>query len=158
MDQAIALVWRETREQLLHISNRILQDKSQSQDVVSDCFERFVIHFRAGRVHCPKGWLIKVVRHESLKQYRLRYRGESHCSLTFFEEMNDGEEEKVELVMQCLTTIRPAQRRGLELFYLEDKSYREISIELGVSISRVKSIVQNGKRMVIKQLSRRAAG
>lgn len=153
----IAILWNETREQLLCLSNQILQDRNASQDVVSDCFERFVIHFRAGRIRSPKGWLVKVVRHESLRQYRLRQAEQTFCGFSYLEEYNE-EEDGLDRVIQCMAAIRPIQRRGMELFYLEEKSYREISMELGISITRVKSVVQNGKRMVIKQLSRRAAG
>ena len=40
----------------------------------------------------------------------------------------------------------------MALFYLEEKSYQEISIELNISIMKVKSAIQNGKRNIKLQL------
>ena len=39
-----------------------------------------------------------------------------------------------------------------ELFYLEKKSYREVALDTGLDLNLVRSHLQNGKRMLRRQL------
>ena len=50
---------------------------------------------------------------------------------------------KLELGMESLT---PEQQTCLKLFYLEKRSYIEISNQTGFELKKVKSYIQNGKR------------
>ena len=52
----------------------------------------------------------------------------------------------------ALAQLPPDQRRCLELFYLEKKCYRDIATETGLELNLVRSHLQNGKRMLRRQL------
>ncbi|RZK48411.1 MAG: hypothetical protein EOO59_16850, partial [Hymenobacter sp.] len=54
----------------------------------------------------------------------------------------------------ALSQLPPDQRRCLELFYLEEKSYQEIVATTGLALNLVKSHLQNGRRMLKRTLSR----
>ncbi|WP_317175423.1 RNA polymerase sigma factor [Pontibacter cellulosilyticus] len=55
--------------------------------------------------------------------------------------------EKSEQVLhQALQELPPEQRQCIELFYLQQKSYKEISTLTGCDLNKVKSYIQNGKR------------
>jgi RNA polymerase sigma-70 factor (ECF subfamily) len=45
-----------------------------------------------------------------------------------------------------IPTLKYNQRLCLKMFYLEGKSYADISYELNFSLKEVKSHIQNGKR------------
>jgi RNA polymerase sigma-70 factor (ECF subfamily) len=47
-----------------------------------------------------------------------------------------------------LIELKTDQRKCIELFYLESKSYLEIADLLNLSLNSVKSAIQNGKRML----------
>ncbi|MFX4593062.1 sigma factor-like helix-turn-helix DNA-binding protein, partial [Acinetobacter baumannii] len=47
---------------------------------------------------------------------------------------------------QSLPSLQTDQRTCVTLFYLEKKSYQEISMATGLSLLQVKSHIQNGKR------------
>ena len=53
---------------------------------------------------------------------------------------------------QALTQLPPGQRRCLELFFLENKSYHEVAEVLNLDLNQVKSYLQNGKRMLRRLL------
>jgi RNA polymerase sigma factor (sigma-70 family) len=55
----------------------------------------------------------------------------------------DAEFEKME---SALNELKDDQKNCITLFYLEEKSYQEISMVLSISIKAVKSNIQNGKR------------
>jgi RNA polymerase sigma-70 factor (ECF subfamily) len=63
----------------------------------------------------------------------------------------------LELMAAALKELNPEQQQCVTLFYLQKKSYQEISNETGFSMLQVKSYIQNGKRnlkiLIEKKLS-----
>ena len=55
-------------------------------------------------------------------------------------------ENKLVALELCITRLNDEQRVCVELFYLEQKSYTEISSVTGFDLKKVKSYIQNGKR------------
>ncbi|RZK57585.1 MAG: sigma-70 family RNA polymerase sigma factor, partial [Hymenobacter sp.] len=53
----------------------------------------------------------------------------------------------------ALGQLPPEQRRCLELFYQQEKSYAEITALTGLPVNLVKSHLQNGRRMLKRGLS-----
>ncbi len=49
---------------------------------------------------------------------------------------------------ECLEELKPDQRNNIKQFYIERKSYQEIARESGQSLNKIKSSLQNGKRML----------
>ena len=145
-----------------------------AQDAAMQLFEHLVKVLRA---HAPDNfpsWLHSTARNYCLMQLRARKRaGPSAGPLVLsFPDAADVElaaarhlpdeqaaaedAETAELRLQsieaALAELPPAQRRCLELFYLEKKSYREIASETGLDLNLVRSHLQNGKRMLRRQL------
>lgn len=56
---------------------------------------------------------------------------------------------------QALQSLNPEQQQCVTLFYLEKKSYQEITQLTGYSQLQVKSHIQNGKRNLKIMLERR---
>lgn len=52
----------------------------------------------------------------------------------------------LELMEESLKELNPEQQQCVTLFYLQKKSYQEISDATGFSMLQVKSYIQNGKR------------
>ena len=52
----------------------------------------------------------------------------------------------LELMETSLKELNPEQLQCVTLFYLEKKSYQEITESTGFSMLQVKSFIQNGKR------------
>src|SRR5688572_5448651 len=52
----------------------------------------------------------------------------------------------MEMMETSLKQLNPEQQQCVTLFYLEKKSYQEISSSTGFSMMQVKSYIQNGKR------------
>lgn len=145
-----------------------------AQDAVMQLFEHLV---KALRTHAPDNfpaWLHTTARNHCLMQLRARKRAGPSAGpliLTFpdaadvelagarhlpdetaaSEEAEDTEN-RLQSIEAALELLPPAQRRCLELFYLEKKSYREITTETGLELNLVRSHLQNGKRMLRRQL------
>jgi RNA polymerase sigma-70 factor (ECF subfamily) len=145
-----------------------------AQDAVMQLFEHLV---KVLRTHAPDNfpaWLHTTARNHCLMQLRARKRaGPSSGPLVLsFPDATDVEsatgrhlqdddaaaedaqeaENRLQSMEAALAQLPPAQRRCLELFYLEKKSYREITLETGLELNLVRSHLQNGKRMLRRQL------
>jgi RNA polymerase sigma-70 factor (ECF subfamily) len=55
---------------------------------------------------------------------------------------------------QALQQLNAEQQQCVTLFYLQKKSYQEITVETGYSLLQVKSNIQNGKRNLKIMLER----
>ena len=144
-----------------------------AQDAAMQLFEHLV---RVLRTHAPDNvpaWLHTTIRNYCLMQLRARKRAgpsagplilsfpdavdvESAAARHLPDEGAATEEaEAAELRLQsvevALAQLPPAQRRCLELFYLEKKCYRDIATETGLELNLVRSHLQNGKRMLRRQ-------
>lgn len=145
-----------------------------AQDAVMQLFEHLV---KTLRTHAPDNfpaWLHTTARNHCLMQLRARKRaGPSAGPLILsFPDAADVEiagarhlvdeeaaaadaeeaENRLQSIEAALTQLPPAQRRCLELFYLEKKCYRDIATETGLELNLVRSHLQNGKRMLRRQL------
>ncbi|MDQ2793642.1 MAG: sigma-70 family RNA polymerase sigma factor [Bacteroidota bacterium] len=145
-----------------------------AQDAVMQLFEHLV---KVLRTHAPDNfpaWLHTTARNHCLMQLRARKRaGPSAGPLILsFPDAADVElaaarhlpdeiavaeeaeeaEQRLQTVEAAMAQLPPAQRRCLELFYLEKKSYREIAADTGLDLNLVRSHLQNGKRMLRRQL------
>ena len=65
-----------------------------------------------------------------------------------------AKEKSLELLENAIEDLKPEQKRCVKLFYLEEKSYQQISAELNLSLMKVKSAIQNGKRNIKLQLEK----
>ena len=55
-------------------------------------------------------------------------------------------DQALELMEAALKELNPEQQQCVTLFYLQKKSYHQISDETGFTMLQVKSHIQNGKR------------
>ena len=145
-----------------------------AQDAAMQLFEHLV---KVLRTHAPDNfpaWLHTTARNHCLMQLRAKKRAgpsagplilsfpdaadvESAAARHLPDEAAEAEEageteQRLQTVEAALAQLPPAQRRCLELFYLEKKSYREITAETGLDLNLVRSHLQNGKRMLRRQL------
>ena len=65
--------------------------------------------------------------------------------------VKEGLLQKLEMGLEAL---KPDQKLCLELFFLKDKSYKEIMRETGLSLNEIKTHVQNGKLNLKKMMSK----
>jgi len=98
-----------------------------------------------------KSWLYQVTKNECLIHLRKQKTHPTpiHENLLQAETETDELKErelKLTKLEQAIQYLKDEQRTCIELFYLQDKSYQEISDELNIPLNTVKSAIQNGKR------------
>ncbi|HNS16196.1 MAG TPA: sigma-70 family RNA polymerase sigma factor [Bacteroidales bacterium] len=138
---------------------KYLQDKEDARDAVMDIFEDLMQNLHSHDVETFKNWLYTVSKNHCLMILRKEASVEKvkkQWVASFSEEIMDSGDvlhldrneldNRLSKMMDALRRLSEEQRTCLELLYLHDKSYQEVSDMTGYSMNQVKSHIQNGKR------------
>ena len=136
---------------------KYLQDEEESKDAVMNIFEKLVLDLKIHDVDNFKSWLHSVARNHCLMLLRSQKIfvpvGEiTEDNESDFETYQASNEEVLQLdgnltaLEKCMETLIPEQKVSINLFFTEEKCYREISEQTGFDFNKVKSYIQNGKR------------
>ena len=140
---------------LLGVCMKYLKNEEEAKDSVQQVFLKAITELQKYRVDYFKSWIYMVAKNHCLmklrdKQGRLTVEVNEKL-LTAHEEEFDKEknledEKTIDLLSESLKELNPEQQQCVTLFYLQKKSYQEISRITGFSMMQVKSYIQNGKR------------
>lgn len=137
---------------LFGVCMKYLKDEEAAKDTVQQVFEKALSEIPKYKINYIKSWLYMVAKNECLMRLRKKqpvaYKDELPENITdsHTNETRIRKEELLNLTEQALQQLSEDQRRCIVLFYLESKSYSEISTLTSYSLSQVKSYIQNGKR------------
>ncbi len=131
-----------------------LKDEEQSKDAVMQIFEELVLKLKLHEVQNFKSWLHVLTRNHCLMAIRKQSK---HTTVsiedTFVEntdfvhlDIDDTKEKKLTVMEKCMETLPEEQRVSVDLFYLQEKCYKEVADITGYEMLKVKSYIQNGKR------------
>jgi len=131
-----------------------LKDEEQSKDAVMQIFEELVVKLKAHEVQNFKSWLHVLSRNHCLMALRKTARyttvslEDSFVENTDFVhlDIDDTKETKLTVMEKCMETLPEEQRVSVDLFYLQEKCYKEVADITGYDMLKVKSYIQNGKR------------
>lgn len=133
---------------------KYLSDPALAQDAVMNIFEELVQKLQRHEVTNFKSWLYSLTKNHCLMQLRSQ-KNKTFVSMDI-ELMQSHEdlhlngifdkEKTFETLNKCLESLSVEQKAAVEMFYLEEKSYKEISSITNNDWPKVKSLIQNGRR------------
>lgn len=130
------------------------KDEEPSKDAVMQIFEELVSKLRIHQVQNFKSWLHVLTRNHCLMALRKSSRNPTVTMEDNFVEnsdfvhldIDDTKETQLTIMEKCMETLSEEQRRSVDLFYLQEKCYKEVADITGYDMLKVKSYIQNGKR------------
>jgi RNA polymerase sigma-70 factor (ECF subfamily) len=138
---------------VLGLCIKYMKNMEDAEDMCATVFEKLPKLIEKHEIHYFKSWLYQLSRNECLMVLRKKTPYSSEFNETIFETTGSDEvllkeTKEVELTKmeQALQELKPIQNKCITLFYLEEKSYQQISLEISLPIKAVKSHIQNGKR------------
>jgi RNA polymerase sigma-70 factor (ECF subfamily) len=138
---------------LLGVCMKYLRDQEEAKDAVQQVFLKVIAELPKQPIVHFKSWLYRVTVNHCLVTLRKRnlHRGDVETLQLAATEQPDlaslrEEENRIDRLKKEIGNLNPEQQQCITLFYLEQKSYREISAQTGFSLLQVKSHIQNGKR------------
>ncbi|WP_145711042.1 RNA polymerase sigma factor [Chitinophaga japonensis] len=132
-------------------------DEEASKDAVMQVFEELVTKLQQHEVHNFKSWLHVLTRNHCLMKLRSMKQREGRLVSIEDRPLMENEEllhhdngfsleANLQVMEKCLETLPEEQQKSVQLFYLQEKSYREVASLTGYEMKKVKSYIQNGKR------------
>jgi RNA polymerase sigma factor (sigma-70 family) len=154
---------------LLGVSMKYLKNEEEAKDSVQQIFLKVIQELQKYKVEYFKSWLYMVAKNHCLMKLRDR-QGKITAEISDKlaakpEDETDmqvliANDHTLELMEAALKELNAEQQQCVTLFYLQKKSYQEVSDETGFSMLQVKSYIQNGKRnlkiLIEKKLSESA--
>ena len=144
---------------ILGVCMKYLRDLELSKDLSMEIFEKLIKELRTQKIENFKSWLYVIV-----KNHCLMYLRKEKKETTDFEEFEKNSKDLMEnalewhpfnenqegvmrmIVKECLKKLTKEQQESISMFYLDRKTYQEISEILSIEIKSVKSYLQNGRR------------
>jgi RNA polymerase sigma-70 factor (ECF subfamily) len=139
---------------LFGVCMKYLKNEEDAKDCVQQIFLKAINELHKYKVEYFKSWIYMIAKNHCLM--KLRDKGKYPVEITAkMAATPDVSEDKNLLIEKdntlielqaALQQLSKEQQVCVTLFYLEKKSYTEISGETGYSMMQVKSHIQNGKR------------
>ena len=139
---------------LLGVCMKYLKNEELARDSVQQIFLKAITELQKYRVEYFKSWIYMVAKNHCLMQLRDKPGKntiEVKDSIPAEADETDKEslllnEKTYEYMSEALKELNADQQLCVTLFYMEKKSYQQITEQTGYSMMQVKSHIQNGKR------------
>lgn len=138
---------------LLGVCMKYLKDETEAKDCVQQIFLKVLTEAPKYKIDYFKSWLYMVAKNHCLM--RLRDKG-ARSVKELNEQYEAGEEpdkqdllqseQTYNLLEEAINELSDEQKICVNLFYLQKKSYQQITERTSFSLMQVKSYIQNGKR------------
>lgn len=168
--EIIGLLYERYTHLLFSVCFKYLGNDQDSEDTVMRVFEKLFDLLKKSEITNFKSWIYTITKNECLMQLRHRKSGdrvkaenmrkldgEIMESVEFNHLIEGNGENRIRYLESAINELNEEQKKCIELFYLDEKSYREVEQITGYSYNEVKSHIQNGKRklkLVMERMER----
>ena len=155
-DACLNELWKRYSHLIKAAAMKYVKDRDKAKDIEQQVMQKIIELPSDYKIEKFASWIGVVVRNTSLMSLR-----HEHRIIPLSNEVQaidtDGleQEEEIQEMEKKLTLLNRAQQLCLRLFYLENKSYKEVGLISGYSQDEVKSHIQNGKRNMKNLLSKK---
>lgn len=152
--QWLAVLYQRYAGLLFGVCLKYLKEADAAQDACTDIYEELVTKLRKHEVDNFKGWLHVLAKNHCLQKLRA---GKKLPTTELPEQFMQSEEAwhleevlakeaSLQAMQNCIEQLSPDQKITVELFYLQEKCYNEITDITGLGWNTVRSHIQNGRR------------
>lgn len=147
-------VYQRHTEMIYYVCFRYFKDSERSKDAVMQIFEELIHKVDRQEIKNFQKWIYVVAKNHCLMALRSDKTRQKDFSESFVEfsvvthpeDDYTTKEDRLQIMERCIEKLPEKQRIAVELFFLQEKCYKDITILTGYSMDGVKSYIQNGKR------------
>ena len=152
--QALGTLYLRYSELVFGVCLKYLKDETKATDGSMQVFEKISKKLLTHNVENFKSWLHVLTKNHCLEILRKKKKEKTDFfSNEVMQKMDLKHHDKefelvneIEMLNSCLEELSEHQKYCINSFYLEDKTYKDISEDLGISLGSVRSQIQNGRR------------
>lgn len=158
----LAILFERYSHLVFAVSMNYLKNEEESKDAVLAIFEKLASDLQHYHIRKFSAWLHTVTRNYCLKEEKnkkIKVRLSEEDKIMADEPENDKDDSidvHLNYLPEALKNLNTEQRTCIHLFFLKEKSYREISELTGYDYNQVKTFIQNGKRNLKIYLEKRS--
>ncbi len=141
------------------VSMKYLQNEDDAQDATMSIFEKLVTELKRHQISLFRPWLYMVAKNYCMMEFRKSNKQRKNQAdlkivtahnvempADLHLENRDDKEVVLKQLELGMQQLKEDQKMCLQLFYIENKSYKEIVDKTNYTINEVKSHIQNGKQ------------
>lgn len=139
---------------LFGVCMKYLKDDEEAKDAVQQIFLKVITELQKYKVDYFKSWLYMIAKNLCLMKIREKH---GRIPVEISDKMASAEDafskfdliekdQTLSLIEDGLNELNAEQKLCVTLFYLQKKSYQQITNDTGFNLLQVKSYIQNGKR------------
>ncbi|MGH6770552.1 MAG: sigma-70 family RNA polymerase sigma factor [Xanthobacteraceae bacterium] len=152
---ALRIVYQDTSAKLFGVVLRILNDKSEAEDVLQDVYVtvwRKAGSYDPGRAS-PITWLIAIARNRAIDRLRSSTAKRRMAPIEEAEHVGDGAPGALDLVTRsqqharlatCLGELEEKTSRAIRSAFLDGATYEELAERMSVPLGTMKSWIRRG--------------
>ena len=132
---------------------KYLKIPDDAQDAVINIFEELIIKLQKYEVENFKGWLYQLAKNHCLMKLRSSKTKPVNVDVEVVHlaenmHLDDVVDKESNLVLMegCIEQLPVEQKNVVQMFYLDEKCYKEIAEYTQTDINKVRSFIQNGRR------------
>jgi len=166
--EIIGVLYERYTHLLFSVCYKYLGNDADAEDAVMLVFEKLFELLKKSEINNFKSWIYTITKNECLMQLRHKKSGErvkeENLKKLDGEIMESGQydhllsdddgEHRIRYLETAINGLSADQKQCIELFYLSQKSYREVEQITGYTYNEVKSHIQNGKRKLKQMMER----
>lgn len=166
--EIIGVLYERYTHLLFSVCYKYLGNDADAEDTVMLVFEKLFELLKKSDIQNFKSWIYTITKNECLMHLRRKKSGEriieenlKKLDVEIMESIevnhlfSDGDgEHRIRYLETAITGLSSEQKQCIELFYLNEKSYREVEQITGYTYNEVKSHIQNGKRNLKQMMER----
>lgn len=155
----VGILYKRYTHLIFGVCMKYLKNEQDAQDASILIFEKILKDLLKYEVKEFKSWLYILCKTFCLMELRKRssmskkekemenFLVDSMETFTELHLINANQKEmQLTFMEECMKELNRDQQICIELFYLHEKSYLEVSAETNFALNNVKSFIQNGKR------------
>jgi RNA polymerase sigma-70 factor (ECF subfamily) len=158
--EAVGVLFKRYSHLAYGVSLKYLKNADNAQDAVMEIFDKMMTDLKNHDISNFKSWLYSVSKNWCLMELRKVKHIQplnNYSFETFSDEFmdsgnflhldnNNDPNDRIQKMMEALNKLNHDQKTCIELVYLQQKSYNEVTQITGYDMKQVKSHIQNGKR------------
>ena len=158
----VGVLFERYMDIIFGISLKYLKNRHDAEDMMSTVFEKLLEVLKVKEVDLFKHWLFVLVKNQCVSKLRSaqtehqrqqRYVdyvshlkiGEDFAGAVDYDQLKEKEKSE-EGVRAIMDSLPEKQRKCIEYFYFENRTYKEIAGLLNEAEGKVRSHIQNGRR------------
>jgi len=152
-DTHLSALYTRYIEMIYGVCLKYFKNSSEAKDAASEVYLLLLRRAKGKEIDNWKPWLYTVVKNYCLEQLRSRSNkkpkqmaADRVYSEEVFHPSIESKDKEVHQLESCIETLEEDQKACIRMFYLEKRSYQELSDVLNLSWGQVRSRIQNGRR------------